>query len=281
MKCFYHSADLDGHCSGAIVNNMFFDCQMIGINYGDPFPFDSIEQGEEVYMVDFCLQPFSDMVKLNELCNLHWIDHHKTAIDEAHKQGFIANGGQFLEIGKAGCELTWEYIYPESILPRSVYLLGRYDVWDHVADESVLPFQYGMRQYPVTLPSNRELWDTLFNSILLIADIVSVGRTILSYESNQNKKFCQAYSFETEFGGHKAICANRGFTNSQLFDSVYDESKHDLMITFIRKHKAGSWIVSLYSTKESIDCGALAKDHGGGGHKGAAGFQCKEIPFRV
>ena len=38
MKCFYHSADLDGQCSGAIVKLARPDCELVGIDYGDPFP---------------------------------------------------------------------------------------------------------------------------------------------------------------------------------------------------------------------------------------------------
>ena len=77
MKCFYHSADLDGHCSAAIVKAVCPECELIGINYGDAFPWDLFVEAEErksgsiilpakepetVYMVDFCLQPFTDVV---------------------------------------------------------------------------------------------------------------------------------------------------------------------------------------------------------------------------
>ena len=73
MKCFYHRADMDGRCSGAIVKMEYPKCEMIGINYGDVFPWESIQQGEVVYMVDFCLQPFEDMERLNSLCELIWV----------------------------------------------------------------------------------------------------------------------------------------------------------------------------------------------------------------
>lgn len=55
---------------------------------------------------------------------------------------------------------------------------------------------------------------------------------------------------------------------------------YDLMITFVRR-KDKLWNVSLYSTKPEIDCGEIAKSFGGGGHKGAAGFQVKELPFEI
>ena len=281
MKCFYHSSDLDGHCSGAIVKLKHPECEMIGINYGQEIDLDSIAPGEVVYMVDFCLQPFSGMDGLSRVCELHWIDHHaKGSIDEAHARGFLASGGQLLEVGRAGCELTWEYLHPGEPMPRTVFLLGRYDVWDHAADEDALPFQYGMRNFDDTKPDNVQFW----GSVLYFEpdEVVRMGRTILDYEDKQNAKFCSAYAFETSLLGHGAICANRGFTNSKVFDSVYDPSRQKLMITFCRlKPPVGKWTVSLYSTREDVDCGAIAKMFGGGGHKGAAGFQCETLPFNI
>lgn len=281
MKCFYHSADLDGHCSGAIVKMKYPECELIGINYGESIDLNLIDNDEEVYMVDFCLQPFSGMIALNAKAKLHWIDHHaKGSIDEAHSSGFLASGGQLLEVGKAGCELTWEYLFPENKMPLGVFLLGRYDVWDHGVDNNVLPFQYGMRNNHDTRPHNTALWSRVLGSSFEVSEIVKTGKTIIDYEASQNAKFCQAYAFETEFEGLKAVCANRGFTNSKLFDSVYNAEKHHLMITFCRKKlPAKVWTVSLYSTRKDVDCGDIAKRFGGGGHKGAAGFQCDNLPF--
>lgn len=283
MKCFYHSSDLDGHCSGAIVKKRFPACEMIGINYGQTIDVDSIKPGEDVYMVDFCLQPFDGMNDLNKRANLHWIDHHaKGSIDEADASGFLASGGHLLEVGRAGCELTWEYLFGERPIPYGVFLLGRYDVWDHLADRNVLPFQYGMRNFSDTRPENQILWGKIFESSFEVSEIAKNGKLILDYEENQNAKFCRAYSFQTDFEGLKAVCANRGFTNSKLFDSVFNPNEYHLMITFCRlKLPKKQWAVSLYSTRSDVDCGEIAKKFGGGGHKGAAGFQCTELPFPI
>lgn len=37
------------------------------------------------------------------------------------------------------------------------------------------------------------------------------------------------------------------------------------------------WTISLYSTK--VDVSVICKQHGGGGHKGAAGFVSESFPF--
>ena len=283
MKCFYHSSDLDGHCSGAIVKARYPECEMIGINYGEKIDLSTIQPNEVVFMVDFCLYPFYEMEALNEVAELHWIDHHATAIDDAYASGFLASGGQLLEVDKAACELTWLYLCSNLEMPKSVFLLGRYDVWDHDAHPDVLAFQYGMRLFKDTRPTNTFLWlDVLATDIIFqysADNIVDKGRCILEYEANQSAKFCKAYAFETQLMGLPAICANRGFTNSKLFDSVYDPNKHKLMITFSRLPKDKAWAVSLYSTHEDVDCGKLARTFAGGGHKGAAGFSCIDIPF--
>jgi len=110
MICFYHRGDLDGHCSGAIVRHRFPECRMVGIDYEDAFPWEKIESGERVVMVDFSL-PMDLMEAIKEAYPFTWIDHHKTAIDKAREAGFETAG--LLMVGKAGCELTWEYFSPK------------------------------------------------------------------------------------------------------------------------------------------------------------------------
>jgi nanoRNase/pAp phosphatase (c-di-AMP/oligoRNAs hydrolase) len=37
----------------------------------------------------------------------------------------------------------------------------------------------------------------------------------------------------------------------------------------------------MYTDKEGVHVGNIAKKYGGGGHPGAAGFICKELPFNI
>jgi oligoribonuclease NrnB/cAMP/cGMP phosphodiesterase (DHH superfamily) len=309
MKCFYHSADLDGHCSGAIVKYRYPECEMFPINYGDVFPWDKfLDENEDVFMVDFCLQPFDMMQKLNSEIHLIWIDHHKSALDESYVKGFIASKGQSLDSSKAACELTWEYLFPDRPVPLAVKLLSLYDSWT----------------YQGTVGDH---WKELFGTSIDAQRYVEEGHILLRYDESQKAKYVQTYAFETilsfpyglnapggydyttpEYDDFRAIAVNLGHTNSKMFDSVWKKScgychslypgKHpmdysqlcnactgtgyiepyELMISFCRRSDK-LWNVSLYSTKPDIDCGAIAKSFGGGGHKGAAGFQCKELPF--
>lgn len=273
--CFYHSADLDGHCSGAIVRRKYPDIELIGINYGDEFPWDKIG-GNLVMMVDFSLQPFGDMVKLFEMGDVVWIDHHKSAIEDYNNHKFAKKHVSVLNSDKAACELVWEFLYPEVRIPRSVYLLGRYDVWDH-SDPDTMPFQWGMRMYN-SFPDNNELWNDVLSDRLLDG-IIGTGSILLEYRDSENEKYVRACGFDTELDGLRCIAINRMLTNSQMFDSIWDENKYDAMLTF--GWRKGSWTVSLYSTKSDIDVSLTAKNRGGGGHKDAAGFQCPTLPFQL
>lgn len=295
---FYHNADLDGKCSAALVlyhearqptkaGEGYAGCELYGINYGDPFPWDKITPERKVYMVDFSLQPFSDMVKLAGMCRLTWIDHHKTALDEHKAHGQPLAGANLTALGKAGCELTWEFFRSAEPMPHAVMLLGRYDVWDEkctiVPWSHILAFQYGMRLQD-TEPESL-LWLTLLGDqgsdaeVDRLKAIVAGGSAVLAYEAKQAEIAMSALSFETAFEGLRALAANRGPGNSKLFETKWDPEQHDVMISYYWSGKRAEWKVSVYTTKNDIDCGALCKKHGGGGHPKAAGFQCKELPF--
>lgn len=277
IHVFYHSADLDGHCSGAICKYAMPDAVLHGINYGDPFPWGEIKSHDVVYMVDFSLQPFEDMIRLQDACQKFvWIDHHKSAEEEWKASG-MAIRRCVLNQMYAACELCWDHLFDEN-LPQAVYYLGRYDIWKHHEVPGSLEFQYGMRLYD-TWPDNGEFWTSLFDDAAAeVTDkIREQGETLLRYEREQNKKFASAYAFETELDGLRCIAVNKGFTNSLVFESVYDPAKHDAMLSFA--FRSGKWTVSLYSTKPEVDCSVICKARGGGGHKGAAGFQCDILPF--
>ncbi len=288
MKCFYHSADLDGQCSGAIIKMRFPECELIGINFGDDFPWDDIEVDETVFMVDFSLQPFAGMDTLNRGCDLIWIDHHKSAVDDAldfNADQLHKVDGRVIDLsnsvtGIGACALVWDYCYPGKDRPKAVQLLAEYDVWNHT-DMFTLPFQWGIRMMNTKPDEANGLWGSILSDDFsdITQQILQQGNIILKYVAQDNRKYMEACGFETELDGLKCIAINRMLTNSQMFDSIWDEARYDAMLTF--GWRKGSWTVSLYSTKDCVDVSVTAKNRGGGGHKGAAGFQCSELPFET
>lgn len=277
IKCFYHSADLDGHCSGAIVKFTYPETELFPINYGDNFPWHSIDPTDVIYMVDFSLQPVSDMFKLYNILKdkFIWIDHHISAINDfkTHYPYVNINGCQ--HNGVAACELIWNYFFPKNQLPTSVKLLSKYDVWK--LDENVLPFQYGLR-LENTWPENQDLWEKLFMDNQQINSIINSGKTIIKYQTKQDEIYCKVNAFEIDFEGYRAIVINKTLASSLTFKSIWDNSKYDIMINF-GVNKNGFWKFGFYTDKDGIDVSILAKKFGGGGHAQAAGCQFKTLPL--
>lgn len=277
MKCYWHSVDLDGACSGAIIKKAFPQCEMIGIDYDQEIDWDKLSIGETIYVVDFCFQ-IKDMKRLNENYALIWIDHHSAPMKTIEK---IYPGIDGLrKDGTAGCQLTWKYIFPNGVMPKPVWLLGEYDVWHHDNPE-VLYFQYGMRNEGDTHP-DQSIWNLLLRTDLLnihIEDILNNGKIILNYQTEDDKKYAHV-SFELEWEGLRFIMINKGYTGSKIFDSVWNPDKHDAMCVFYLT-EPGKWKLGFYTNNEDIDVSVIARKYGGDGHVGAAGTYVSKLPFNI
>lgn len=283
---FYHSADLDGRCSGAIAalwhERRGRRYQLHPFNYGDPFPWDDVA-GESVWMLDVSLQPYEEMRRLAGHADVVWIDHHVTAIEGTQALGVAFEGIQ--QSGRAACQLAWDWCFspPE---PVAVGWLGRYDVWDRGDDwdETILPFQYAMRARPNDpARDGMDLWRSLLIPEARVTgeptagDIALEGMPILQYLQRLDGEYARAYGREIEAFGYPALACNRGMISSQFFQAVVDPQRHALLIGYV--WAGHEWKVTLYAVDPSVSCGAIARRYGGGGHAGAAGFSCATLPW--
>lgn len=271
--CLYHRSDLDGTCSGHIVSRVINDVELLGVEYGDELPWESFE-GRTIYLVDFSLQPWSEMERLAQVSeHLIWIDHHKSAMEEYDKAGLRLDG--LREVGKSACELCWEY-FSQAPVPKAVWLLGRYDVWDLTADEMVLPFQMGMRLEPWQPDDSK--WDVFFKdgSEEHISEIVKAGDVVLKYQANTNRRI-MGKAFEHDWKGLRFLAVNAGGLNSQAFESRFNPEDHDAVMAFFYDGLQGKWTVGMYSPDQSRDLSGIAKSMGGGGHAAACGFRVSSL----
>ena len=79
--CLHHN-DTDGRASAAIVRRALGPAViLIEMDYGDPVPWEAIDQASNVVVVDFSL-PLEDMKRIADERELTWIDHHKTALEQ-------------------------------------------------------------------------------------------------------------------------------------------------------------------------------------------------------
>lgn len=275
MKCFYHKEDYDGKCSGAIVRFFEPDITLIPFNYDMEFPWDQIQDKKEVvYMVDISL-PDKDMYKLNEMCNLIYIDHHKSKIESLDISKFK---GSF-DTKEAACIQTWNYLTDIVSVPYAVRLIGKYDVWE--IDETVLNFQFGLSNYH-TDPNNSLFWDELFisepNSQKII-NILEAGKIVRRAKKTEYTELIKNFSFKTKFRNFSVLALNILKGGSLIFETHPDYKNVDILMTF--SWTGEIWKFSLYTTKDNVDVSAICKEFGGGGHKQASGFSVKKLPPEI
>lgn len=290
MKCFYH-ADADGRCAGfwvclnvGITDD--YQPELIEINYGKPFPFDKIGEEEQVYIVDYSIDP-DEMLRLLEITeDITWIDHHKTAIEKYADFPHELRGVRY--DGVAGCMLTYCYIHhmtdrgvgnikPFDMsmtedAPKFTKLIADWDVWRFEYGDDTRHFITAFNAYNFS-PESR-LWDRFFTfpDDMACGSLIQEGVTMTKYRDGWAKEYCRSKGFGTIIDGHRAFALNLGHCSSEYFKSV---SGYDILIPFC--FDGEKWTVSLYS--QTVDVSEIAKKYGGGGHKGASGFQCDTLPF--
>ncbi len=291
MICIYHSRDLDGWMSAAIVKlwhekeKVDGELELIGWDYGQPLPILSAEKHEELVMVDISF-PMPTMESLLDPFNVTWIDHHKSALDE-RRQYFTNNnpfkGLQFSDY--AACELTWMHFFDGEKMPDLVRLLGRYDCFGHKGTEEelkVLEFQYGARQ-AISNPQEayqmliiaRGRGDWSFDADVC-EEIHLQGEAIYKYLCAEAKQI-YARKFEMKWGDKIIAMVNQERFNPVNFGIDYHKDGYDAFGCF--HFVKGKWMFSLYNDNGDVDVSELCKQQGGGGHKGAAGFVKEDISW--
>lgn len=281
MICLYHLDD-DGKCAAAVVK--YFGLQdnhgdkFVEMNYGRPVPFDLIQRGEMVYIVDFSIEP-EEMKKLLTITeNVIWIDHHFTAIQKY--EGFPASIKGVRCTDCSGCMLTYLYLTNKLNLcekaalgmitdevPKIVQYCDDYDMWTfRLSQTKEFHFGFGTISHEPEDPIWQEhLCSPVVN--FTISDIIARGDIIRQYRASLMKDLIDSYGWESKLDGYSCFCLNQGLISSDDFDCI-DVSKYDILVGVI--YDGSKYIYSLRSTK--VNVGDLAVKHGGGGHKEASGF---------
>ena len=274
ILCIHHT-DLDGAASAAVVGLAHQTDQVtyIKYNYGQELKPEWLEGYDKVYAVDVS---FRDELWVYELPNLTWIDHHKTAIDQY--QGPELPG--LRKIGKGACELCWEYFFPDQECPELIRCLSTYDVWDKTRFnwEIIEKIEWGAKAKYGIDPS-LVICDLVrsieYKSVSdgVIGNLRDTGEMLLNYQTRVYKSRLKEYGMIfPDFFGYKVLAMCTQDFTSKTFEAQWDPEKYDIMMPFCF-HPDGFVRCSLYTSKDEIDCSYIAACLGGGGHKGAAGFQ--------
>jgi hypothetical protein len=288
MKVFYHG-DNDGRCAGFLfwkwVERKGIEAtpkDFREIDYNMTFPREIIKEGEAVYFLDFHPEKEEDYVWLTQHTDLCIVDHHITTnphlweLDDKYQ--FLPNPKNIIDIEACGAMLVAKHFlgYTDDNMPEFIKLVDDWDRWVHANPMSKY-FNAGSKMYDTTPFGG--FWATFWlelgdkDPFYFIRTVTDNGCTILSYIGMNAKELCASIGYPVEFDGFRCFALNQSRCNSTWFESVpgYD-------IYLPHNFNGEKWTVSLYST--TVDVSVIAKIHGGGGHAGAAGFVCDELPWK-
>lgn len=292
MKCFYHN-DADGRCAGFWVYwgaglTRAARCDFIEMSYEKPFPMDTINPNEQIYIVDYSISPDEMRELLKITTDITWIDHHKTAIEKYDGFEYDIRGLRY--DGIAACMLTYCYLHhmtdrgfdkikPFDIsmtkdAPTFTKLIADWDVWKFDYGDDTRKFITAFNSYDFR-PESEE-WYRFFKDEKVKSEdkMIIEGAAMIKYRDGWAKGYLERFGFETEFEGLRCFAVNLGNCNSEYFKSL-PEGKYDAFMPFA--FSGEKWTVSMYSTTHDIS--DICKKYGGGGHAKAAGFTCFELPF--
>lgn len=277
----YHRADFDGLCSAAILYHKggLKDATFIGLDYNDEFDELTIPDGSTVYIVDFALQPYVRMAHLSKRVNLIHIDHHISAIEALADCNDIKKYYNTIETPYiSAAALVWAYISEVQndvgILPLVVEYVSLFDTWHHRNDPDILALQLGLKINTTGYKDPR--WRVMFNTDKVTKQFIEQGLIIQKYIDATNTVMA-GNAFDINFEGLNFKALNAGKGGSLMFKIYNDSDCIDAYMSF--GYNGTIWTVSMYQHPKNGDCDilAIAKKYGGGGHKGACGFQIKDI----
>lgn len=273
----YHADCWDGFCAAWLFYKVFPDAEFHAAHYGTNPP---ALDGRRVFLVDFSY-PRSLMLALSKETPypVTVLDHHKTAQQELEgieRETLRINAFDiFFNMEKSGGRLAWEYLLkmallPEDMVPASGKIADSPWLVSYTEDRDLWRWQLpqsreinaALRSYPLDFAT----WDQLASRDKYA--LVLEGRSILRREQQIVADHVRNAG-EMELDGHKVLAVNATVLISEIAGELSRDRPFGVCY-FDRKD--GKRVYSLRS-RGDFDVSEIARRHGGGGHKNAAGFE--------
>jgi nanoRNase/pAp phosphatase (c-di-AMP/oligoRNAs hydrolase) len=271
----YHKNCPDGFTASWAAWKKFGDnASYIQAGYGDQLP-DTIE-GKEVYVLDFSYN--ADILESlqNKAKRLVVIDHHKGS------QEYVTSKKEFVfNLSHSGAYLTWEYFFPDTRIPKLVQYISEDDI-----NKLTLPNANEIVAYIMAKPRTFLDFEKLSQEMEndeKEEQIIETGKLLLRYKDIVLDVALNSVHF-IDLQGVILPAVNVTlpmFEKSYLLQKIYIKYPP---VSLSYRYDEGEWKCSLRSNG-MFNCIDLAKQFGGSGHPGSAGFSIKAengiFPFKV
>lgn len=254
----YHASCADGFTAAWCAWLKYGDdAEYLPAQYGDEPP---DVTGKDVLIVDFSYPRavLLDM-ELQKPRSLRILDHHKTAQEALRGLSFAK-----FDMNRSGAGLAWDELHG---LPRPVLV-------DYVEDRDLWRWKLSAsREVSAWLGSfdfDFDTWNDLHDQLSIPGNfqgIVQSGSAILRSADRHAAHMCKQAG-RAVVGGYFVPFINTTSLTSEIVGKLAEEA------TFACgwfQRSDGKFVYSLRS-RDGFDVSVIAKQYGGGGHPGAAGF---------
>lgn len=277
----YHAGCWDGFCAAWVARKALGEIEAVPAQYGTPPP---DVTGRQVFILDFSY-PRNVMVEI--VGSAAWtcvLDHHKTAQDALRRldEVLAPDLTVVFDMEKSGGRLAWEYFWdwrfsklPVDARPFSLgvrrdlapwlvdYTEDR-DLWRH-ALEGTEEINAALRSHPLDF----DMWDQ-FEQKDPVSTFYYEGAAIRRRERQIVQDHIRHARRENFDGTWTVPIVNATVLFSEIAGELAKGEAFGACY-FDRQDGKRQW--SLRSDPSGIDVSEVAKAHGGGGHKHAAGFE--------
>ena len=281
-RLILHHDDADGRCAAAIaashayiIHRVHADLYFFPMDYGRKLDFGIFEGFEfdpyfDVWLLDFSL-PVDEMERLEATVGIErlvWIDHHVTALEKLAR---FEHWAGLRRPDKAACALTWAYAGMFGGMPLAVKLIADRDTWKFEHGDQARWFHAALDLYD-THPGS-QIWENFWlkPEERLEAEL-SQGCAIYTARRKRLAGVLASLGRAEKLHGTGLTVLSVNYPGSGDLGEIGRELGHEVVHSYVDQEKDGRLcrVHSLYST--SVDVGILAKERGGGGHRGAAGW---------
>lgn len=266
----YHGNCTDGFCAAWAAWRCLGDAgaEYVPVLHGQPPPWDKI-RGRHVYLLDFAYK-LPVMLEMAVACSgLVVLDHHKTAEADLANLAALRHKHVSLhfDMDKSGGRLAWEYFHTTPFHWLVEYTEDR-DLWRWLLPNS-REVSAALASYPRDFATWERLAKLRVGYVPEWENFVNEGEAILRYQAGCVRGQVEN-AVEIEMDGYKILAVNCTHLVSEIAGQLA-EGRPFGACYFIRGDGKKVW--SLRSTPGGVDVSEIAKWHGGGGHRNAAGFE--------
>lgn len=281
--CIYHANCVDGFASAWVVNRFFNgEVEFFAAKYGSLPP---AAVGRHVIIVDFSYP--ADTLKLMGDMSLGVLvlDHHKTAqemlaefvepmelwTEPRHDKGKSTKAVRaHFDMNRSGAGMTWDYFFRGVPRPMLVDLVEDRDLWrfKKIGTREIHSLLTGDE---MTFQRMTELNEELECNSATFMGLIDKGAAIDRAHLQKCKELIEAARHMINLDGNAVPCCNAPTHMASDVGNMLCQGWPFAVTYWDRPDGKRSY--SLRSTSESMDVGEIAKRHGGGGHRNAAGFE--------